>query len=156
MIVAPGFSFSTSRASTTMIWSPNRMCPVSSTTPIRSASPSKPMPRSASVRTHLGDQLLQVLRDRRVRVMRGKAAVDLGVEHDVMAGQPRDQPLQHFSGGTVAVVPDDVHQPVAAVPVGDQPRHIVVGDVHLLVGAGGFLDHVACCRHRAEKRIASP
>ena len=47
MMVLPGFAFSTSRASTISNWSPNRMWPSLSTTPMRSPSPSKAMPRSA-------------------------------------------------------------------------------------------------------------
>ena len=46
MIVAPGWRASTSAARICRIWSPNTIRPLPSTTPIRSPSPSKPMPSS--------------------------------------------------------------------------------------------------------------
>ena len=45
-IAAPGSSASTARERRIIIWSPQRMCPWSSTTPTRSASPSKASPQS--------------------------------------------------------------------------------------------------------------
>ena len=60
-------------------------------------------------------------------MMRGESAVDLAVQHDVLAGQAGDQLLQHVARRAVAVVPHHLQHAVAAVPVGEQPRDVILG-----------------------------
>ncbi len=80
------------------------MVPSLVTTPTRSPSPSKARPRSASGLLDLGDQVLQVLRLARVRVVVGEGAVDLAVQRDHAAAQGLDQLRGDHAGHAVAAV----------------------------------------------------
>ena len=62
MIVAPGWRVSTSAARICRIWSPYTIRPWPSTTPIRSPSPSKPMPSSKRPGHDRADQVHQIVR----------------------------------------------------------------------------------------------
>ncbi len=97
MIVAPGWSFRISRAKMSRSWSPQRMRPRLSTTPMRSASPSRPMPRSAP----------QVPGHCRVGMMVGKAAVDVAVQRDDLGAQAAVELGGGDAAGAVAAVDDD-------------------------------------------------
>ena len=82
--------------------------------------------------------------------MRREPAVDRAVQHDMLARQRRRQLGQHVAGGAVTVIPDHFQHAVAAIPVGEQARDIVAGDVQPLLRAGGCCHHVARRRDRAQ------
>ena len=86
-IGAPGWRASTSAARICISWSPNMIRPWPSTTPIRSPSPSKAMPRSAPPRRTAAIRSVEILRDRRIGMMVGEAAVDVGEQQLVPARQ---------------------------------------------------------------------
>ena len=51
------------------------------------------------------DQVLEILGDRRVRVVIGKATVDVGIEQMMLAGKAFGQGLERFAAGAVAGIP---------------------------------------------------
>src|SRR5690242_3050394 len=63
---------------------------------------------------HCGLQLLQVLRDGRVRMMRGEATIDLRVEQRVPPRQARRERTDNGTHGAITAVPYDM--PIAGVP----------------------------------------
>jgi hypothetical protein len=75
----------------------------------------------AAVGDHRFGQLGEVLRLRRVRVVRRKAAVDPGVEQEVAARQQRREALDHRPGRAVTTIPGDL-----------QRRHALGGPRQLL------------------------
>ena len=124
MIVAPGSSFSTGSARIESNWSPQMTRPSPSTAPIRSPSPSKAMPKSSPFSRDQPLQIREILLDRRIGMMVGEAAVDLGVEHVMLARQALDQPLDDRPARAVAGVPADPEG--AAVEILEQAVDIAV------------------------------
>ena len=86
-----------------MNWSPHRMRPLPSTTPMRSPSPSKAMPRSQRSRATASCSCTRFFGLGRVGVVRRESAVDRLVEQDVPARQ-------------VAVTSAAATSPVAPLP----------------------------------------
>ena len=129
MIVAPGRSFSTGPARMISSWSPQITRPLAVD---RADAVGVAVEGDAEVELLVGDELLQVGEvglDRRVGVVVGEGAVDLGVERVMLARQALDQLLEHRAAGAVARVPAD---PIGlAVEALDQRVDISVDDVVL-------------------------
>ena len=131
MMVAPGWLFSTSRDHSTRSWSPHSTRPLPSIAPMRSPSPSKAMPRSQPCFFTSAMQLLEVLGHRRIGMVRREGAVDLLVQHEMLARQLVDHRADRHADRAVAGIPGDLEL-LAGLHVLQEPRGIGVEDVLLL------------------------
>ena len=125
MMVAPGWLFSTSRAHRIM----QLVAPQDAALAVdRADAVAVAVEGDAEVAAlllHLGLQLLEVLRHRRVGMVRREGAVDLLVQDEVRAGQLVDHGADRHADGAVAGVPGDLEL-AAGLHVLQQPRGIVV------------------------------
>jgi hypothetical protein len=80
-----------------------------------------------------------------------EVAVDVAVDHVMLARQPCREDLRHVARRAVARVPHHLQRAVAAIPVAQHACRVVLGDVVLAVVAGGRgRHHVAVPRHPPE------
>ncbi len=91
------------------------------------------MPKSSWLVENEPLQVFEVGFDRRVRMVVGEGAVDLGVDRVMLAWQAVQQHVEDRPGGAVAGVPADVER--LAREALEQPRDIGFANVDLLGGA---------------------
>ena len=99
---------------------------------------------------HLGDDLLEVLRDRRVGMVVREGAVHVAIDDEMRPGQAGGQRLHDRAGGAVARVPYHLQRALAAVPVSQHAIGIAGGNVHAAVAARALGHDVALRGHAAD------
>ena len=72
----------------------------------------------------LGRELLEVLRHRRVGVMRRERTVDFFVQHEVLTGQPVDDGADRNADGAIAGIPSDLEL-LARLYILQEPRRVI-------------------------------
>ena len=89
--------------------------PVSSTAPIRSASPSNAMPELRAGAPHLGLEVAQVLGDRGIGMMVGEGAVGLAEERRHLGAERLEGRHGDEAARAVAAVHDHADRPLQPV-----------------------------------------
>ena len=103
----------------------------------------------AAALLHLGHELHEVLRHGRIGMVRREGAVDLLVQHEMLARQLVDDGTDRHADRAVADVPRDLEL-LAGLDVAQEPRRVVGQDVLLLrLALAAF--PVALARQRAQR-----